>query len=60
MDAELSGLHAAVDATPEDPVTKPGVGLGIYSTGFKALGQIEALVRSAPHSHTRSLPRVCV
>jgi hypothetical protein len=47
MRDELAGLDAAVAATPVDPLTKPGDGIGIYSPGFKRLGQIEQLVRPA-------------
>jgi hypothetical protein len=45
MRTELEGLAAAVAATPPDPTTQPGDGIGIYSPGFKRLGQIEQLVR---------------
>lgn len=43
---ELALLAQAVEDTPADPITKPGDGIGIYSTGFKTLGQIELLVGS--------------
>ncbi|KAF8058948.1 hypothetical protein HT031_005516 [Scenedesmus sp. PABB004] len=42
--AEARALAAAVAATPPDPVTRPGPGLGIYSPGFNALGRIELQV----------------
>ncbi|WIA39815.1 hypothetical protein OEZ86_005868 [Tetradesmus obliquus] len=45
--AELAGLDAAVAATPRDPFTQPGDGIGIYSPGFKRLGEIESLVAHA-------------
>jgi hypothetical protein len=47
MRSELAGLDTAVAATPRDPLTRPGDGIGIYSPGFKRLGQIEQLVRPA-------------
>ncbi|KAF6254659.1 hypothetical protein COO60DRAFT_1642164 [Scenedesmus sp. NREL 46B-D3] len=47
MRGELVGLDGAVAATPADPITKPGDGLGIYSPGFKRLGQIEQLTAGA-------------
>jgi len=44
VQAELSSMKQAVAATPADPITRPGDGIGIYSPGFKALGEIGELV----------------
>eukprot|EP00775_Hariotina_reticulata_P010681 gene10681-10840_t len=44
VQAELSSMQQAVAATPADPITKPGEGLGVFSPGFKALGEIGQLV----------------
>jgi hypothetical protein len=51
MRTELAGLDAAVAATPPDPITQPGDGIGIYSPGFKRLGQIQQLVSKATKGH---------
>jgi hypothetical protein len=44
VQAELSSMKQAVAATPADPITRPGEGIGIYSPGFRALGEIGELV----------------
>lgn len=45
LQSELSALQSAVSALPDDPHTRPGDGIGIYSPGFRRLGQIQVLVR---------------
>jgi hypothetical protein len=47
MAQELQLLARVVDATPDDVVTRPGEGIGVYSPGHKHLAQIELLVRNA-------------
>eukprot|EP00879_Flechtneria_rotunda_P002107 GHRR01002288.1.p1 GENE.GHRR01002288.1~~GHRR01002288.1.p1 ORF type:complete len:734 (+),score=249.35 GHRR01002288.1:60-2261(+) len=47
MQGEVSLLKQAVQQTPQDPITQPGDGIGIYSPGFKRLGQIELLFAQA-------------
>jgi hypothetical protein len=44
MAAEVSRLASAVLRTQRDPITRPGEGIGIYSSGFKRLGKIALLV----------------
>ena len=41
LNHELALLRQAVSDTAADPLTKPGEGIGIYSPGYKRLGQIE-------------------
>lgn len=50
MAQELSLLKQVVSDTPPDPLTKPGEGIGIYSPGYKRLGDIEVLVSTLQHT----------
>jgi hypothetical protein len=45
MSQELQLLAQVVDATPDDVITRPGEGIGVFSPGHKHLAQIELLVR---------------
>jgi hypothetical protein len=45
MSQELQLLAQVVDATPDDVITRPGEGIGIYSPGHKHLAEIGLLVR---------------
>eukprot|EP00878_Enallax_costatus_P010043 GHUV01010482.1.p1 GENE.GHUV01010482.1~~GHUV01010482.1.p1 ORF type:complete len:611 (+),score=181.63 GHUV01010482.1:1052-2884(+) len=47
MQSELHALQSAVSALPDDPQTRPGDGIGIYSPGFRRLGQIQLLTAGA-------------
>jgi hypothetical protein len=44
MAQELQLLAQVVEATPDDVITRPGEGIGIYSPGHKHLAEIGLLV----------------
>lgn len=44
MGQELQLLSQVVDATPDDVITRPGEGIGVYSPGHKHLAEISLLV----------------
>lgn len=44
MRQELQLLSQVVEATPDDVITRPGEGIGVYSPGHKHLAEIELLV----------------
>lgn len=47
MAQELELLAQVVEATPDDVITRPGEGIGIYSPGHKHLAEIGLLVNCA-------------
>lgn len=51
MGQEVDRLAQIVTDMPEDVITRPGEGLGVYSIGYKHLSNIELLVRSARARH---------
>lgn len=64
MGQEVDRLTQIVTDMPDDVITRPGEGLGVYSIGYKHLSTIELLVRSARARHlgvgTRTATRRCM
>lgn len=46
MRQEVELLAQVAERTPEDTITRPGEGIGVYSPGYKHLTDIELLVRA--------------